>query len=206
MRAVLLVVGLMSIGVTGLTGCSGDDPVASTDVDTDYGDGPARVRLTTTLGDIVVEMADEAPITTANFLSYVESGHFDGDDGNDPTIFHRVMDGFMIQGGGFTPDGDQKPTESPIVLEVDTGLKNLRGTIAMARTNNPDSATSQFFINHVDNAGLDSTGAGTGYAVFGEVIEGMDVVDAIAKTPVDTPGGNSPKPLTDVVIDDCERE
>ena len=190
---------------------SGEEPTGTSDAtdatDDPGSDGAARVRLTTTLGDIVVEMAEEeAPVTTANFLSYVDSGFFDGSDGAGATIFHRVIDGFMVQGGGFTADGTRKTTQSPIALEVGTGLKNLRGTLAMARTNDPDSATSQFFINHVDNSFLDSTGPGTGYAVFGRVVEGLDVVDTIAKVEVDNPQSQSPKPVVDVVITGCERE
>jgi len=192
--------------------CTGgeSDVTDATDLtdDTDEQSADAtRVRMETSLGEIVIELAtEEAPITTENFLTYVDSGFYDGDDGAGATIFHRVMDGFMIQGGGLVADGTRKATQAPIALEVGTGLLNTRGTIAMARTNNPDSATSQFFINHVDNDFLDSTGPGTGYAVFGEVVAGMDVVDAIAKVDVDTPGGNSPRPLEDVVILDCARE
>lgn len=139
-----------------------------------------KVRLQTSLGDIVVELdATKAPLTTANFLRYVESGFYDG------TAFHRVIRDFMIQGGGFEPRGEllaQKPVDAPIRNEGRNGLRNLRGTIAMARTADLDSATSQFFINVVDNAGLDYPSNG-GYAVFGKVIEGMDVVDKIRAVP-----------------------
>ncbi len=138
-----------------------------------------KVKLQTTKGTIVLELDDEkAPETVQNFIDYVKSGHYDG------TIFHRVIDGFMVQGGGFTKDMNQKETRAPIRNEAANGLRNKRGTIAMARTMVVDSATSQFFINLVDNDFLDFTAPttqGYGYAVFGKVTDGMDVVDAIAK-------------------------
>jgi cyclophilin family peptidyl-prolyl cis-trans isomerase len=153
------------------------------------------VVLTTSMGNIEIKLATkEAPVTTENFLSYVEDDYFDG------TIFHRVIPGFMIQGGGFTPDGTEKTTGDPIALESDNGLKNERGTIAMARTSNPDSATSQFFINLIDNAFLDKSSGSDGYAVFGEVVEGMDVVDAIAGVKTSTKGAFQDWPEEDVVI------
>lgn len=146
----------------------------------------SRVKLQTNLGDIVVELdRAKAPQTVENFLSYVRDGHYDG------TIFHRVIENFMIQGGGFTSDYQQKPTRKPIANEANNGLKNKRGTIAMARTSDPDSATAQFFINVVDNDFLDyraPTQQGWGYAVFGRVVEGMDVVDEIKNLPTG-PGG-----------------
>lgn len=140
--------------------------------------GP-KVEFKTTMGDFVVELDDvKAPKSTANFLNYVKSGFYNG------TIFHRVIDGFMIQGGGFTPDLSQKPTNGPIVSEAQNGLKNNRYTIAMARTSDPDSATSQFFINVNDNAALDYPNAmGNGYTVFGKVISGTQTIDAIRKIP-----------------------
>jgi peptidyl-prolyl cis-trans isomerase A (cyclophilin A) len=140
--------------------------------------GP-KVEFKTTMGNFVVELDDiKAPKTTANFLNYVKSGFYNG------TIFHRVIDGFMIQGGGFTADLNQKPTDAPVVSEAQNGLKNNRYTIAMARTSDPDSATSQFFINVNDNAGLDFPNAmGNGYTVFGKVISGTQTIDAIRKTP-----------------------
>jgi peptidyl-prolyl cis-trans isomerase A (cyclophilin A) len=132
------------------------------------------VVLTTSMGNIEIKLATkEAPITTENFLSYVDHDFYDG------TLFHRVMQGFMIQGGGYSADGALKATGDPIVLESDNGLKNKRGTIAMARTSDPNSATAQFFINLVNNTFLDHSPTTDGYAVFGEVVEGMDVVDAI---------------------------
>ncbi|NJM37045.1 MAG: peptidyl-prolyl cis-trans isomerase [Akkermansiaceae bacterium] len=136
----------------------------------------SKVRLKTSKGDIVLELnAEKAPITVKNFLSYVNKKHYDG------TVFHRIIDGFMIQGGGFTQKGEtltEKETGDGIVNEGQNGLKNDRGTIAMARTNDPNSATAQFFINVVDNAALNYPSNG-GYAVFGKVVEGMDVVDKI---------------------------
>jgi peptidyl-prolyl cis-trans isomerase B (cyclophilin B) len=139
-------------------------------------DVSTRIKIETSKGDIVIELDEKAaPVTTKNFLKYVEDGFYDD------TIFHRVIAGFMIQGGGMTADMKQKQTHPPIVNEADNGLKNDRGTIAMARTNDPDSATAQFFINHKDNDFLNYAGPqNPGYAVFGKTVEGMDVVDAIA--------------------------
>jgi peptidyl-prolyl cis-trans isomerase B (cyclophilin B) len=159
-----------------------------------------RVRLQTSLGVIVLELNhDKAPKTVDNFLRYVREGHYDG------TIFHRVIPNFMIQGGGFTEDYKQKPTHDPIQNEADNGLANDRGTIAMARTGDPQSATAQFFINVADNDFLNyssSTPQGWGYAVFGKVVEGMDVADKIVNTPTG-PGGPFPKdaPRQQVVIE-----
>ncbi|WP_353431570.1 peptidylprolyl isomerase [Polynucleobacter sp. MWH-UH23A] len=140
--------------------------------------GP-RVEFKTTMGNFVVELDDvKAPKTTANFLNYVKSGFYNG------TIFHRVIDGFMIQGGGFTPNLVQKPTDAPVVSEANNGLKNNTYTIAMARTSDPDSATAQFFINVKDNEGLNYPNAmGNGYTVFGKVISGTQTIDAIRKVP-----------------------
>jgi len=138
--------------------------------------GP-KVEFKTTLGNFVVELDDvKAPKTTANFLNYVKSGFYNG------TIFHRVIDGFMIQGGGFTPDLTQKPTNAPVLSEAQNGLKNQVYTIAMARTSDPDSATAQFFINVADNQALNYPNAmGNGYTVFGKVISGTQTIDAIRK-------------------------
>ncbi|NJL43794.1 MAG: peptidyl-prolyl cis-trans isomerase [Nitrosarchaeum sp.] len=153
------------------------------------------VVIETSEGVIELELdAGKAPVTVENFLGYVDAGFYDG------TIFHRVIDGFMIQGGGFTPDGSQKKTRAPILLESGNGLRNARGTIAMARTSVPDSATSQFFINVVDNAFLDKAPGNDGYAVFGRVTKGMDVVDRIAKVSTRSKGGNRDWPVQDVVI------
>jgi peptidyl-prolyl cis-trans isomerase A (cyclophilin A) len=156
-----------------------------------------RVLLATSLGDITIQLdAEKAPKTVANFLDYVKSGHYDG------TVFHRVIGGFMIQGGGFTPDMVQKPTRAPIPLESRNGLKNERGTVAMARTSVPDSATSQFFINVVDNAMLDQANArdGQGYAVFGRVVAGMDVVDRIRAVETTSAGPHQNVPAKPVLI------
>jgi peptidyl-prolyl cis-trans isomerase A (cyclophilin A) len=159
--------------------------------------GPQKVRLATSLGDIVVELdAEKAPKSVANFLQYVKAGHYNG------TVFHRVIDGFMIQGGGFTPALQQKPTRAPIALESRNGLKNERGTLAMARTMDPNSATAQFFINVADNPFLDAENArdGNGYAVFGRVVEGMDVVDRIKAVPVGDKAGQQNVPLQPVTL------
>ncbi len=155
-----------------------------------------RVKLETSMGDIVVELnGEKAPKSTANFLQYVQDKHYDG------TIFHRVMDGFMIQGGGMTANMSEKATRAPIELEARNGLKNDRGTIAMARTNNPNSATSQFFINVVDNNMLNAPQPdGNGYAVFGKVISGMDVVDKIRAVQTGNKGMHQNVPVTPVLI------
>ncbi|VAW71635.1 Peptidyl-prolyl cis-trans isomerase PpiB [hydrothermal vent metagenome] len=157
------------------------------------------VRLQTNLGAIVLELdADKAPETVANFLEYARSGFFDG------TIFHRVIPGFMIQGGGFEPGMSQKTGRDPIKNEAGNGLKNDLGTIAMARTNDPHSATAQFFINAKDNGFLNHTGANTqgwGYCVFGKVSEGLDVVQAIEKVATTTAAGHQDVPEEDVIIE-----
>jgi peptidyl-prolyl cis-trans isomerase A (cyclophilin A) len=158
------------------------------------------VKLETSMGNIVIELNEQAaPVTVKNFLGYVEESFFDG------TIFHRVIPGFMIQGGGFTTEMEQKETREPIINEAANGLKNERGTIAMARTNDPDSATSQFFINHRDNGPLNYVENGNpGYAVFGKIIEGMDVVDAIASVNTTTRRGMDDVPIEPVVIKSAE--
>jgi len=158
----------------------------------------STVKLATTKGDIVIELnEDKAPVTVANFLQYVRDGFYDG------TIFHRVIPNFMIQGGGFNDQMVQKMGQDPIKNEADNGLANDRGTVAMARTPDPDSATSQFFINHKDNAFLNYTAPspqGWGYCVFGEVTEGMDVVDEIAKVKTTNRAGHSDVPEDVIVI------
>ena len=155
------------------------------------------VKIVTTKGEIDIELyADKAPITVANFLAYTKSGFYNG------TIFHRVIKGFMIQGGGFLSNMQQKPTNAPIKNESYNQLRNERGTIAMARTNAPDSATSQFFINHVNNRPLDFDGSyKPGYAVFGKVVKGMKVVDAIAEIPTKRAGGHGNVPVETVTIE-----
>jgi peptidyl-prolyl cis-trans isomerase A (cyclophilin A) len=160
--------------------------------------GNPRVLIKTSMGNIKLELnSQKAPVTVDNFLQYVKSRFYDN------TIFHRVISNFMIQGGGFTPGLNQKSTNSPIKNEAGNGLKNLRGTIAMARTSIVDSATCQFFINVVDNPFLDhrdNTPDGFGYCVFGKVIEGMDVVDKIKQVPTQTAGAYGDVPVKDVVI------
>ena len=156
-----------------------------------------RVEMQTTLGKITLELdAAKAPKSVENFLQYARSGQYDG------TIFHRVIDGFMIQGGGFTKEMNEKPTKAPIANEAKNGLKNLRGSIAMARRADPHSATAQFFINHRDNPNLDYPAHdGWGYAVFGKVTEGMDVVDKIAKVKTGNRGMHQNVPVEPVVIE-----
>ena len=165
-------------------------------------DPNTKVRLTTTLGEITIQLnAEKAPISSENFLTYVKEGFYNG------TIFHRIIPGFMAQGGGFDTDFNQKAVHAPIKNEADNGLANSRGTLAMARTPDPHSATAQFFINYKDNSFLNYTSPtpnGWGYAVFGEVIEGMDVVDAMAKEPTGNRGMHQDVPKTDIVIEKAE--
>lgn len=159
-------------------------------------------RITTTLGDIDIELDyDKAPKSAANFEQYAKDGHFEG------TLFHRVIDGFMIQGGGLLPNMSPKPTRDPIENEANNGLKNVVGTLAMARTMDPHSATSQFFINVADNAFLDftaPTSQGWGYAVFGKVVNGMDVVNNIKNVATTTRAGHQDVPAEDIVIEKVE--
>jgi cyclophilin family peptidyl-prolyl cis-trans isomerase len=159
-----------------------------------------QVRLKTSMGDIVVELdAAKAPNTVENFLGYVKAGHYAG------TIFHRVINGFMIQGGGFNAKMTEKPVKAPIKIESQNGLSNLRGSLAMARTSDPNSATAQFYINVVDNVMLDYPGRdGHGYTVFGRVVEGMEVVDAIKAAPTANSGMFQNVPLTPIVIERAE--
>jgi len=158
------------------------------------------IKLTTNHGDILIELdAEKAPISAANFEQYVRDGHYDG------TLFHRVINGFMIQGGGMDTGFSQKPTRTPIENEAKNGLKNLTGTIAMARTMDPHSASSQFFINVSDNGFLDYPGQdGWGYCVFGKVTEGMDVVDKIKEVATGNRHGHQDVPVEDVVIEKAE--
>jgi peptidyl-prolyl cis-trans isomerase B (cyclophilin B) len=160
------------------------------------------VKLHTSVGTITLELdSEKAPQTVRNFLDYVAAGHYDN------TIFHRVIDGFMIQGGGFEAGMKQKPAREPIKNEADNGLKNDAGTIAMARTSDPHSATAQFFINVADNAFLNYTAAspsGWGYCVFGKVVEGMDVVDKIRIVTTGSKGFHQDVPVEDVIIKHAE--
>ena len=152
-----------------------------------------KVRLATSEGDIVLQLEREkAPRTVDNFLQYVRAGHYDG------TIFHRVIDGFMVQGGGYRADLSEKPTRAPIPLEAGNGLSNVRGSVAMARTSDPNSATAQFFINVVDNPRLDSFGGG--YAVFGRVVEGIETVDKLRVLPTQPRGIHQNLPVTPAII------
>lgn len=164
--------------------------------------GNPMVKLTTSKGDIVIELDKEkAPITVENFLKYVKAGHYDG------TIFHRVINGFMIQGGGMDKSMKERSTQAPIQNEADNGLKNKVYTIAMARTGDPHSATAQFFINVADNGFLDHTAKnpqGWGYAVFGKVVSGQDVVDAIKGVPTMTKGFHENVPMVPVIIEKAE--
>ena len=161
-----------------------------------------KVKLTTSMGDIVIQLnAEKAPISTENFLTYVKEGFYTG------TIFHRIIPGFMAQGGGFDTDFEQKEVHDAIKNEADNGLKNTRGSLAMARTPDPDSATAQFFINLKDNSFLDyssPTPNGWGYAVFAEVIEGMDVVDAMADVATGNRGHHQDVPKEDIIIEKAE--
>ena len=162
------------------------------------GDSAPRVVMETSKGAFVIELDPEAaPISTENFLGYVEAGYYEG------TIFHRVIDGFMIQGGGFTPDMVQKETRGTIQNEADNGIQNKRGTVAMARRPDPHSATAQFFVNTVDNAFLDhrdKSPQGWGYAVFGKVVDGMDVIDSIGKVETGRQGPMGDVPTEPIVI------
>ena len=166
------------------------------------GTTPVKVKLTTSMGPIVIQLDKEkAPLSAENFVKYVESGHYNG------TIFHRVIDNFMIQGGGFSKDMSQKPTQAPIKNESTNGLKNDNYTVAMARTGVRDSATSQFFINVKDNDFLNYSGEtpqGFGYAVFGKVVEGKEVVDKMKKVPTGNAAGHQNVPTTPIVIEKAE--
>ena len=161
-----------------------------------YAQAATSVQFQTSAGDFVIELnAEKAPKTVENFLQYVNDKHYEG------TVFHRVIDGFMVQGGGFTAAMAQKPTRGPIPLEASNGLRNDRGTIAMARSGNPNSATSQFFINVVDNAGLNAPQPdGFGYAVFGKVSSGMETIDKIRMLPTGNKSGMQNVPLAPVTI------
>jgi cyclophilin family peptidyl-prolyl cis-trans isomerase len=185
MRWRTVLVGLIAM----LAACSSDAANPVVVVDTTY--GPIKIEL----------FEDKAPVTVKNFLAYTDEQFYDG------LIFHRVMDGFMIQGGGFEPGMKERKTHEPIKNESDNGLSNLRGTIAMARTNDPDSATAQFFINVADNKkALDKSGFNPGYCVFGRVIDGMDVVDKIKKVRTASKGGHENIPVEDIVIKSVRRE
>jgi len=159
------------------------------------------VVFKTSMGEIDIQLDPaHAPVSTANFLAYVDKKFYDG------TIFHRIIPGFMVQGGGFSPGLTEKTTNPPIKNEATNGLKNLRGTISMARTNDPDSATSQFFLNLVDNAALDPGMNGAGYAVFGKITKGLDVIDQMAQVQTTTKGPYADCPVKDVVLISARRQ
>lgn len=162
--------------------------------------GPVYARFKTTLGSFTIELdAARAPLSVANFVQYVQDRHYDG------TIFHRVVGGFVVQGGGFLPDGQEKPTRPGVPNESGNGLSNRRGTVAMARTANPHSGTSQFYVNLNDNVALDPGPSRWGYAVFGRVVEGMDVIDAIARVPTGSRATfEDETPLEPVVIESAQ--
>lgn len=172
--------------------------ISQTDNSQHKGAGMVTVIIETTKGNITLELdSEKAPESVANFVTYARSGHYDN------TIFHRVIPGFMIQGGGFDTDMKQKDTNPPIKIEADNGLKNLNGTVAMARTNDPNSATSQFFINVKDNGFLDHTSPspqGWGYAVFGKVTDGMDTVSSIERVKTGNNHGHQDVPMEEVII------
>ena len=201
MKTVLVLFTLAAVSVAMMLGAGARQPESKpqtppTESKPVADTSPAYVRLSTSMGDIVLELSREkAPISTANFLSYVEKGHYDG------TIFHRVIPDFMIQGGGFDKDMKQKPTGDGIKNEWQNGLKNTKGTVAMARLGGrADSATSQFFINVKDNPFLDQPNDGAGYAVFGKVIAGMDVVDKIKAVKTGNHGPHQNVPAEPVTI------
>ena len=167
-------------------GCPTGDPLV---------EGPPRVRITTSMGEFLIELdSNDAPLTVENFLQYVNEGFYDG------TIFHRVIPGFVVQGGGYLPGLEAKPTYEPITSEAYNGLLNLRGTIGVARTDDANSATSQFYVNVADNPTLDASAMSAGYTVFGAVIEGMPVIDQIAAVPTETRGNYSNVPVEDVLL------
>ena len=191
MKSIAPTLAAIAIAFAGLAGSTSAQEKAVSEAK------PVKIVMETSKGTIELELdAAKAPKTVANFVSYVKKAHYDG------TIFHRVIPGFMIQGGGMTPDLREKSTRAPIAIENRSGLTNKRGTIAMARTMDPNSATSQFFINVVDNAMLDPANArdGFGYAVFGKVVKGMDVVDKIENVPTTSAGMHQNVPVKPVLI------
>ena len=193
-------VPFLLIGLTGLIGLVLALPASPASAQSKAEAKKPVVTLETSLGKIVLELdAEKAPVSVANFLAYVDSGFYDG------TVFHRVIPDFMIQGGGFSPDMSQKPTKPPIKNEADNGLENATWTIAMARTAVKDSATAQFFINLKDNDFLNHGGRDFGYAVFGKVTGGVDVVKKIAGVKIDTKGGFENVPVEPVVIKSAKR-
>ena len=207
MRKTLLVISTLLLALV-VTGCRGRAhpqlhrpgetrvwPTVDTAELEAYAEARPRVEIQTSMGPIIIELYDEqSPVSVANFLAYVNDGFYDG------TIFHRVEPGMVVQGGGFTPDLSPKPTRDPIPNEAGNGLRNLRGTVGVARTMEMDSGNSQFFINLVDNRGFNGDGETGGYAVFGRVYDGMDVVDSMVLVETGTVGGLSAVPLEPIVI------
>jgi cyclophilin family peptidyl-prolyl cis-trans isomerase len=208
MRKFLIVPVAILALLPGLTGCGGKphpvlfepgqtrvwDTVDSKEMER-YRESLTKVELDTSMGTIVIELyADRAPVTVANFLQYVKDGFYSG------TIFHRVEPGLVVQGGGFTTDMQQKPTRDPVINEAGNGLRNLRGTVGLARTMEMASGTSQFYVNLVDNPSFNGDGVTSGYAVFGRVYQGMDVIDAMAMLPTQSAGGLNGVPVNPVVI------
>ena len=198
----LLFAGLLTF--TACDGTRGGGSGGAGDDDDDAAVSEGLLTMTTSMGDVGIQIyVEDAPDTAANFLQYLDDGFYDGGDGDGATVFHRVIPDFMIQGGGFRGDGTQKTTRDPIVNEArENDLLNVRGTLSMAQTSQPNSGTSQFFINVVANTHLDPTDAFAGHAVFGEVTYGMDVVDAISLTPRD----GSDRPVAGVVIESFTRD
>lgn len=197
--AILLV---LSVGLAFLSGCAANNAQSAQNqtnqswVINMANDSKEIAVLETSMGAIEIELdRADAPKTVENFVSYVNSGFYDG------TVFHRVIPGFMVQGGGFTPDGTQKNANAPVPLESANGLKNNAGAVAMARTNDPNSATSQFFINVADNGFLDYAPGNPGYAVFGKVVSGMDVVEKIEKVQTSSRSSYDDWPVQDIVIE-----
>jgi len=191
----------LTLGVVAAAGAAAADATAPAAAPKDAAAAPVNVIFATSLGDLTIELwPDKAPLTVANILKYVDAGFYDG------VVFHRVIPGFVIQGGGMTPDMQQKRTNPPVKNEGKNGLRNLRGTLSMARTNDPDSATSQFFVNLVDNKSLDFDGPYGGYAVFGKVASGMDVVDKIAAVKTRNAGMHQNVPAEPVVIKSAKRK
>lgn len=190
----------LAVVLSALLACTPQENTASP-VATPALEGMVAVKMVTSMGTIELALdADKAPKSVTNFLAYVDGRFYDD------TVFHRVIEGFMIQGGGFSKAMKKKPTHDPIENEAKNGLKNRRGTIAMARTRDPHSATAQFFINHKDNDNLDYPSFdGWGYAVFGQVTSGMEVVDAIAAVPVGIQGGRQNVPNSPVIIESISR-
>jgi peptidyl-prolyl cis-trans isomerase A (cyclophilin A) len=202
MRSSLLAFAATTLLLGFGTGCIRHSPEAASTPSLSPMTAPAATQVVfkTSQGEFVLELDTErAPITAANFLAYVDAGHFDG------MIFHRVIPGFMVQGGGFDASMRERSTRAPIKNEANNGLKNARGTVAMARTQVVDSATAQFFVNLVDNTFLDHGSRDFGYAVFGKVVSGMDIVDAISRTPTGRRGGHSDVPVSPIVIESAKR-